>query len=178
MLASLARALALAIFQPAIAGNVQALKMTTIGATCNILDTAAALGTFKTFAAAVERAGLNDTLNGPGPFTVFAPTDAAFALLPSGRLDTLFKPENKAELVSMVNYHLMKGRKSAYDVSKWLNAKTVHGQFAPISIASGRMCIDGANISSADIASSNGVIHGIDKVNMPAQANARPIAQR
>ena len=150
--------------------------MTTIADTRNILDTAAALGTFKTFAAAIERAGLSDTLNGPGPFTVFAPTDAAFALLPSGCLETLFKPENKAELVSMLSYHLMKGRKSSYDVSKWLNAKTLHGQFAPISIASGRMCIDGANISSADIDSSNGVIHGIDKVNMPAPVNGRATA--
>jgi uncharacterized surface protein with fasciclin (FAS1) repeats len=152
--------------------------MTSTPVTCNILDTAAALGTFKTFAAAVEKAGLNDTLNGPGPFTVFAPTDAAFALLPSGCLEALFMPENKAELVSMLNYHLMKGRKSSYDVSKWLNAKTVHGQFAPISIASGRMCIDGANISAADIDSSNGVIHGIDKVNMPALANGRATALR
>jgi len=136
--------------------------------TDTVLDTAAALGTFKTFAAAVEKAGLGDKLRGPGPFTVFAPTDAAFALLPSGRLESLFKPENKAELVSIVNYHLLNGRKSSTDVSRWLNAKTVHGKFAPISIASGRMCIDGANISSADIDSGNGVIHGIDKVNIPA----------
>jgi len=140
----------------------------TIPSTSDILDTAAALGTFMVFATAVEKAGLNDTLRGAGPFTVFAPTDAAFALLPSGRLETLFKPENKAELASIVNYHLVKGRKSSNDVSRLLGAKTLQGRFAPISVASGRMCIDGANISAADIASSNGVIHGIDKVNIPA----------
>jgi uncharacterized surface protein with fasciclin (FAS1) repeats len=140
----------------------------------DILDTAAALGTFKTFFSAVEKAGLNEFLRGPGPFTVFAPTDAAFALLPPGRLEALFRPENQAELLSIVNYHLIKGRKSSHEVSNRLNAKTLQGEFAPIDVASGRMTIDGANISAADIDSSNGVIHGIDKVNMPKKLAGAP----
>lgn len=137
--------------------------------TRNVLDTCAANGSFKTFGIAVEKAGLADTLRGPGPFTLFAPTDAAFEKLPAGRLDTLFKPENKAELASIVNYHVVNGRKSAGDIGKWENARTVHGQPAPIKAADGKWSIDGAQVTSADIASSNGVIHGIDKVNMPGK---------
>lgn len=135
----------------------------------NVLDTAAANGSFKTFGIAVEKAGLSDTLRGPGPFTVFAPTDEAFKQLPEGRLETLFKPENKAELASLVNYHVVSGRRSAEELGKWTNAKTVNGQPAPIKLAEGKMSIDGAQVTSADIGSSNGVVHGIDKVNMPAK---------
>ena len=137
--------------------------------TGNLLDTCAADGSFKTFGLAVEKAGLADTLRGPGPFTLFAPTDAAFEQLPAGRLDTLFKPENKAELASILNYHVITGRKSAGDIGKWDNARTVHGQQAPIKSTDGKWTIDGAKVTSADIASSNGVIHGIDKVNMPGK---------
>jgi uncharacterized surface protein with fasciclin (FAS1) repeats len=133
----------------------------------NILDTAAAKGSFKTFGKAIERAGLADTLRGTGPFTVFAPTDAAFEKLPAGRLEVLFKPENKQELVSLLNYHVVSGRKSMADVGKWEAAKTVNGQSAPIKMAGGKVSIDGAQITSADIGTSNGVIHGIDKVNIP-----------
>ena len=115
----------------------------------------------------MEKAGLGDTLRGPGPFTVFAPTDAAFEQLPAGRLETLFKPENKAELTSILNYHVLNGRKSAADVGKWDAAKTINGQSAPIKMTEGKVSIDGAQVTSADIGSSNGVIHGIDKVNMP-----------
>ncbi|MCR6661956.1 MAG: fasciclin domain-containing protein [Luteimonas sp.] len=139
----------------------------TSPSTLNVLDTAAANGTFKTFGTAVEKAGLGDTLRGPGPFTVFAPTDAAFEQLPAGRLETLFKPENKAELTSILNYHVLNGRKSAADVGKWDAAKTINGQSAPIKMTEGKVSIDGAQVTSADIGSSNGVIHGIDKVNMP-----------
>ena len=169
MPAPLARALASAIFQPALAGNLQALKMTTIPSTGNILDTAAALGTFKTFAAAIERAGLNDTLNGPGPFTVFAPTDAAFEKLPAGRLETLFKPENKAELASLVNYHVINGRKLVGDMKSWVTTRTVNGQSVPIKVTSSTISFDGATVTAADIGSSNGIIHGIDKVNIPTK---------
>lgn len=140
----------------------------TSPSTLNVLDTAAANGTFKTFGTAVEKAGLSDTLRGAGPFTVFAPTDAAFEQLPAGRLETLFKPENKAELTSILNYHVLNGRKSAADVGKWDAAKTVNGQSAPIKMTEGKVSIDGAQVTSADIGSSNGVIHGIDKVIMPA----------
>lgn len=134
----------------------------------NLMDTAAANPSFKTFGKAVESAGLAATLNGPGPFTIFAPTDAAFAKLPSGKLDNLLKPENKDELVSMLKYHVVDGRRSAADVGKWTAARTISGQSAPIAMKDGKFCIDGANVTEADIGSSNGVIHGIDKVNLPA----------
>ncbi|MBW8311704.1 MAG: fasciclin domain-containing protein [Rhizobium sp.] len=135
--------------------------------TKNVLDTAAANGSFKTFGIAVEKAGLAEKLRGPGPFTIFAPTDAAFEKLPAGRLDTLLKPENKAELASILNYHVISGRKSADEVGKWEKAMTVNGQSAPIKLSDGKVSIDGAKLTTADIASSNGVLHGIDKVNMP-----------
>ncbi len=136
----------------------------------NLMDTAVANGTFKTFAKAVETAGLSETLNGPGPFTIFAPTDAAFEKLPAGQLDNLLKPENKGELVSILNYHVVAGRKSSADIGKWESAKTVNGQAAPIKLVDNKVVIDGAQVTAADIGSSNGVIHGIDKVNMPAPA--------
>jgi len=137
--------------------------------TKNLVDTAAANGSFKTFGKAIEHAGMSETLRGEGPFTVFAPTDAAFDKLPSGKLDNLFKPENKEELVSLLNYHVVSGRKSVADVGKWEAARTVNGQSAPITLANDKISIDGAQVTSADIASSNGVIHGIDKVNIPTK---------
>ena len=145
------------------------MNIQTTPSKLNVLDTAAADGSFKTFGIAVEKAGLGDTLRGSGPFTVFAPTDDAFKQLPEGRLETLFKPENKDELASIVNDHLVSGRTSAEEVGRWTNAKTVNGQPAPIKLADGKMSIDGARVTSADIGSSNGVVHGIDKVNMPAK---------
>jgi uncharacterized surface protein with fasciclin (FAS1) repeats len=136
----------------------------------NLLDTAAAKGSFGTFAKAVAQAGLSETLNGAGPFTVFAPTDAAFAKLPAGKLDALMKSENKDELASILKYHVLSGRKSVADMGKWDTAKTVNGQSAPIRMLEGKFSIDGAHITDSDIGSSNGVIHGIDKVNLPAVA--------
>ncbi|MES2672579.1 MAG: fasciclin domain-containing protein [Pseudomonadota bacterium] len=138
----------------------------------NLVDTAAANGSFGTFAKAVEQAGLSETLRGTGPFTVFAPTDAAFAKLPAGKLDTLMKPENKAELASILKYHVVTGRKSVADIGKWESAKTVNGQSAPIRMAEGKFTIDGAHVTSSDINASNGLIHGIDKVNLPTVAAA------
>jgi uncharacterized surface protein with fasciclin (FAS1) repeats len=135
--------------------------------TKNLLDTAAAQGSFSTFAKAVEQAGLSETLGGAGPFTVFAPTDAAFAKLPAGKLDTLMKPENKDQLASILKYHVLAGRKNVVDMGKWDTAKTVNGQAAPIRMLEGKFSIDGAYVTNGDIASSNGVIHGIDKVNLP-----------
>lgn len=137
--------------------------------TRNLLDTAAANGSFKTFGMAVEKAGLADTLNGPGPFTVFAPTDAAFEKLPAGRLETLLKPENKTELASILNYHVVGGRKTAEDLGKWEQARTVNGQSAPVKRVDGKVSIDGAQVTKADIISANGILHGIDKVNMPSK---------
>lgn len=138
----------------------------------NLLDTAAAKGSFGTFAKAVEHAGLTDTLRGIGPFTVFAPTDAAFAKLPPGKLDTLMKPENKGELSSILKYHVLAGRKSVADMGKWEAAKTVNGQSAAIKMTDGKFSIDGARVTEGDIASSNGVIHGIDQVILPKAVNA------
>ena len=142
--------------------------MTNTPSTANLLDTAAANGSFKTFGKAIERAGMSDTLRGVGPFTVFAPTDAAFDKLPAGKLETLFKPENKEELVSLLNYHVVSGRKLVADIGKWQTAKTVNGQSAPIKLADEKLSIDGALVTSADIGSSNGLIHAIDKVNFPS----------
>jgi uncharacterized surface protein with fasciclin (FAS1) repeats len=138
----------------------------------NVVDTAAANGSFKTFGKALEHAGLSDSLRGFGPFTVFAPTDAAFDKLPTGRLDTLFQPEHKEELVSLLNYHLVSGRKLLADVAKWSAARTVNGKSAPIEVTDHKVSIDGAHVTMGDIASSNGVIHGIDKVNIPTPATA------
>lgn len=143
--------------------------MTNTRTTKNLIDTAAADGSFKTFGKAIEHAGLSDTLRGVGPFTIFAPTDAAFEKLPSGKLEELFKPENKKELVSLLNYHVINGRKHVADIGKWDVAKTLSGQSAPVKLTDNNVRIDGALVTSADIDSSNGVIHGIDKVNMPTK---------
>ena len=142
---------------------------TNTPSTKNLLDTAAANGSFKTFGKAVEHAGMGDTLRGAGPFTIFAPTDAAFDKLPAGKLENLFKPENKEELVSLLNYHVVSGRKLVADIGKWDTAKTVNGQEAPIVMSGTKVSIDGAELTSPDIASSNGVLHGIDKVNIPTR---------
>jgi uncharacterized surface protein with fasciclin (FAS1) repeats len=144
-------------------------NISTAPSSKNLLDTAAANGSFKTFGKAIERAGLGETLRGAGPFTIFAPTDAAFDKLPAGKLETLFKPENKEELVSLLNYHVVSGRKHVADVGKWDSAKTLSGQSAPIKMTDNKVRIDGALVTSADIDSSNGVIHGIDKVNIPTK---------
>jgi len=133
----------------------------------NLVDTAAANGSFRTFGKALDAAGMTETLRGTGPFTVFAPTDAAFEKLPPGKLESLFKPENKEELVSLLNYHVVSGRKTTADVGKWDAARTVNGQSAPIILKDDQLSIDGALITSADIGSSNGLLHGIDKVNIP-----------
>lgn len=135
----------------------------------NVVDTAVANGSFKTFSKALRQAGMVDQLQGKGPFTLFAPTDAAFAKLPAGQLDNLLKPENKAELVDLLNYHLLAGRSSAAEVGKMDAAETINGEFAPIKMSGTKLIIDGAVVTAPDIASSNGVLHGIDKVNIPTR---------
>jgi uncharacterized surface protein with fasciclin (FAS1) repeats len=137
--------------------------------TTDLVDTAAANGSFATFGKAVEHAGLSDTLRGVGPFTIFAPTDAAFEALPEGRLDKLFQPENKPELVSLVNYHVLKGQQKLADLGKWDAARTVQGQMAPIKRDDKIVSVDGATVVMPDIGASNGVIHGIDSVNVPTR---------
>jgi uncharacterized surface protein with fasciclin (FAS1) repeats len=135
--------------------------------TRNIVDTLAADDSFKTFGKVLRKAGLEDTLRGAGPFTLLAPTDAAFDKLPPGRLDNLMKPENKDELVSILNHHVLAGRSSAADMAKLTMAKTISGESVPIVSSGSRVKVDGAELTSRDIQSSNGVLHGIDKVNMP-----------
>ena len=133
----------------------------------DIVDTAVAAGNFKTLVAAVQAAGLAETLKGEGPFTVFAPTDEAFAKLPAGTVDDLLKPENKDKLVAILTYHVVPGKVMAADVSgKETKAKTVQGSEVTVNGTDGVM-VDGAKVVQADIAADNGVIHVIDAVIMP-----------
>lgn len=136
-------------------------------ADADIVDTAVAAGEFKTLAAALEAAGLVDTLKGPGPFTVFAPTDAAFAKLPAGTVDTLLKPENKAQLVEVLTYHVIPASLPAAEVVKYDQAETVEGQKINIEASSAGVKINDANVVTADVMASNGVIHVIDAVLLP-----------
>jgi uncharacterized surface protein with fasciclin (FAS1) repeats len=133
----------------------------------NIIDTAVAAGQFKTLAAAVNAAGLAETLEGPGPFTVFAPTDAAFAKLPPGTVDSLLKPENKAKLVAVLTYHVVPGGVTAADVVKLNEAKTVSGKMIAVHTVGDTVMVNNARVVTADITASNGVIHVIDSVLLP-----------
>ena len=133
----------------------------------DIVDTAVAAGSFNTLVAAVQAAGLVDTLKSDGPFTVFAPTDAAFAALPAGTVENLLKPENKGTLVKILTYHVLSGKVMSADIAgKTLSPNTVEGSTVDINAVNGVM-VDGANVITADIETSNGVIHVIDKVIMP-----------
>lgn len=134
----------------------------------DIIDTAVTAGTFKTLAAAIGAAGLVTTLKGAGPFTVFAPNDAAFAKLPAGTVESLVKPENKAKLAAILTYHVVAGKVMAADVMKITSAKTVNGQSAKVAIVNGKVKLDGATVIAADIVCDNGVIHVIDSVIMPS----------
>jgi len=134
----------------------------------DIVDTAVNAGSFKTLAAALQAAGLVDTLKGKGPFTVFAPTDEAFAKLPPGTVETLLKPENKAKLVGILTYHVVSGNVKAADVVKLKSAKTVQGQNVTIDAADG-VKINNAKVVKADIDTANGVIHVIDTVLLPKE---------
>ncbi|RLJ51789.1 putative surface protein with fasciclin (FAS1) repeats [Litoreibacter meonggei] len=133
----------------------------------DIVDTAVAAGSFGTLVAAVQAAGLVDTLKGEGPFTVFAPTDEAFAALPEGTVETLLKPENKDQLTAILTYHVVAGKVMSGDLSDGMTAATVQGGDVTIKTEGGVMVND-ANVTAADIEASNGVIHVIDKVIMPA----------
>ena len=133
----------------------------------DIVDTAVGAGQFKTLVAAVKAAGLVDTLKGKGPFTVFAPTDAAFAKLPKGTVEDLLKPENKAKLVAVLTYHVVPGKVMSKDIAgKTLKAKSVQGQKISVDATNG-VKVDNATVVKADIATSNGVIHVIDNVILP-----------
>ena len=132
----------------------------------DIVDTAVA-GKFNTLVAAVKAAGLVETLKGEGPFTVFAPTDEAFAKLPAGTLDDLLKPANKAKLQNILKYHVVSGKVMAADVVKLHTAKTVEGQNVTITATNGHVKVDHANVTKTDIVASNGVIHVLDAVILP-----------
>ncbi|MFN3845245.1 MAG: fasciclin domain-containing protein [Paracoccaceae bacterium] len=132
----------------------------------DIVDTAVGAGSFTTLVAAVTAAGLVDTLKGEGPFTVFAPTDAAFAALPAGTVEDLLKPENKDKLTAILTYHVVPGKVMSTDLSEGLKAATVQGSEITITLDGGAK-VDGAVISTADIEATNGVIHVIDSVIMP-----------
>ncbi|MEM9212212.1 MAG: fasciclin domain-containing protein [Pseudomonadota bacterium] len=153
---TLAVAAAAFIALPAYAGSMKK----------DIVDTAAGAGSFETLVAAVQAAGLVDTLKGDGPFTVFAPTDEAFAALPAGTVEELLKPENKEQLVSILTYHVVPGKVMSTDLSDDMAATTVQGSDIVIDLDSGVM-VEEATVVSADIETSNGVIHMIDKVILP-----------
>ncbi|TKS53230.1 fasciclin domain-containing protein [Luteimonas yindakuii] len=166
---SLSLALALGLSAP-LAFAAQPSTATAAPATrasADIVDTAVAAGQFKTLAAALTAAGLVDTLKGAGPFTVFAPTDAAFAALPAGTVDNLLKPENKDQLVALLTYHVVQGRVPAARVATMDSATTVNGAPVGIRANAGKVMVGNANVVTADVMASNGVIHVIDKVLMP-----------
>ena len=149
-----------------LAGALAITVASSTASAADIVDTAVA-GHFNTLVAAVKAAGLVNTLKGPGPFTVFAPTDEAFAKLPAGTLESLLKPENKAKLQSILTYHVVPGRVMAQDVVKLHSAKTVEGQSIAIKTMDGGVMVDGAHVTKTDIVTSNGVIHVIDSVLLP-----------
>ncbi len=130
----------------------------------DIVDTAVAAGKFTTLVAAVKAADLVQTLKGKGPFTVFAPTDDAFAALPKGTVETLLKPENKKKLVALLTQHVVSGKVTSKEVVKLTEAETVEGSKVKISAKNGKVMVGGANVVKADIMTSNGVIHVVDKV--------------
>ncbi len=133
----------------------------------DIVDVAVSAGSFETLVAAVGAAGLVDTLKSPGPFTVFAPTDAAFAALPSGTVESLLLPENKDQLTAILTYHVIPGKVMAADLAgKRINVATVNGETVHVDGVGG-VRVNKANVVSADVAASNGVIHVIDSVLLP-----------
>ena len=138
----------------------------TTASAADIVDTAVA-GNFNTLVTAVKAAGLADTLKGPGPFTVFAPTDEAFAKLPAGTVESLLKPENKDKLRSILLYHVVPGKLMAQDVLNVHSAKTADGQSIDIRTMNGEVMVDNAHVTKTDIVTSNGVIHVIDSVLLP-----------
>ena len=137
------------------------------GSKSDIVDTALSAGQFGTLAAALEAAGLVDTLKGDGPFTVFAPTDEAFAKLPAGTVESLLEPENREQLVAVLTYHVVPGRIAAADVVKLSNATTVNGADVKIEVSDSGVKVDDASVVVTDIEASNGIIHVIDSVILP-----------
>ena len=135
----------------------------------DIVETAVAAGSFETLVAALEAAGLVETLQSEGPFTVFAPTDEAFAALPAGTVEELLRPENRARLTAILTYHVVPGRVAAAEVAGLDEAETVQGEELSFRVEDGTVYVGSAEIVSADIAASNGIIHVIDSVLIPSE---------
>lgn len=169
----IALALTVSIFSAAYAGKCKSSQkvVTTKVAKAekDIVTTAASVDDFSTLVAAVKAAGLVETLQGDGPFTVFAPTNEAFAKLPEGTLEELLKPENKSKLISILTYHVVPGKVMAADVVKLDSAKTVQGSKIGIKVKDGTVKVDNAKVLKVDIETSNGVIHIIDSVILPKE---------
>lgn len=154
----------------ATAATIAFATATLAGAKKDIVDTAVNAGSFETLVAAVQAAGLVDTLKGDGPFTVFAPTDEAFAALPAGTVENLLKPENKDMLTAILTYHVVPGKVMSTDLTDDMEAATVQGESITIDLDDG-VKIENATVTSADIETSNGVIHVIDTVILPDAAS-------
>lgn len=164
-----ALASALTLTPSLFAGECSGSK-TASGSTCtagkDLVAVAAGAENFKTLVAAVKAAGLVETLQGKGPFTIFAPTDAAFAKLPAGTVENLLKPENKAKLAAILKYHVVPGKVLAADV-KTMEVKTVQGQSVKLNVCDAGVTVDGAKVVKTDVMAENGVIHVIDTVIIP-----------
>ena len=162
-----ATAVSATLIVPAAGAIATESRQIATAAKADIVDTAAKAGQFKTLVAAVKAAGLVDTLKGPGPFTVFAPTDAAFAKLPKGTLESLLKPENKAKLQAILKYHVVSGKIMSGSIAgKKAMVATVQGSKLDVDATKG-VKVDGAKVVQADIEAKNGVIHVIDTVVLP-----------
>jgi len=162
-----------------IAGALLSVASTTaFGFEKNIVETAVEAGKFKTLATALTAAGLIDAVNGPGPFTVFAPTDDAFAKVPKETLEMLLKPENKEKLKAVLTYHVVPGKVMAKDVVGLKGAKSLNGQRIDVKVDGSKVSVDGANVVATDIACTNGVIHVIDSVILPASDNIPAVATK
>ncbi|MDA0660094.1 MAG: fasciclin domain-containing protein [Planctomycetota bacterium] len=159
-------------------GGLPGVVSTSRAAEKDIVTTAVEAGSFKTLAAALQAAGLVETLQGKGPFTVFAPTDEAFAKLPAGTVETLLEPENKQQLVSVLTYHVVPGKIMAADVVKLTAAATANGQRIDVKIDGQKVLIDQAQVVATDIRCSNGVIHVIDEVVLPSTDNIPTTANK
>ena len=162
----------------ALATWMSVASMSAFGFEKNIVDTAVEAGKFKTLAAALGAAGLVDAVKGPGPFTVFAPSDEAFAKLPKGTVETLLKPENKEKLKAILTYHVVPGKVMAKDVLGVKGAKSLNGQRIDVKVDGGKVMVDGAQVVATDIACTNGVIHVIDSVILPSEDNIPPVANK
>jgi transforming growth factor-beta-induced protein len=162
----------------ALATWMSVASMSAFGFEKNIVDTAVEAGKFKTLAAALGAAGLVDAVKGPGPFTVFAPSDEAFAKLPKGTVETLLKPENKDKLKAILTYHVVPGKVMERNVLGVRGAKSLNGQRIDVKVDGGKVMVDGAQVVATDIACTNGVIHVIDSVILPSEDNIPTVATK